>query len=137
MDSAIRIEIQNRTRYPLTWAHLDTEGERPGQAPINLLDATLPPRRGRVIDGGEAGVKRLVCGLHTEGRLEQERIVSRAFTLEAGTATSACLLEDREGEISLTWHDARASEDGEGRPAGPYRWNGRRGRRTPKQETAR
>ena len=128
-----RVEIQNRTPFPMTWAHFEREDAPPGHAYRNLLDAALPTRRGRVFEAIEAGRVRLVCGLETGGLLDRarEHAVGAIHTLVPEAAVSACVEYDEARGFSVRTEDAhtRPGEDAaRGRPVGPYRWNGRRGR---------
>lgn len=122
------LEIQNLTPYALTWAHLEREGAPRTAPPRNLLVEGLPPRRGRVVGEVEPGVARLVCGFEADGRTEGPSVVGPRIVLERGGATSACVQHDDRTGFSVECVDAHARGEGEGEPAGPYRWNGRRGR---------
>lgn len=137
MDLNIRLEVQNRTPFPLTWAHLERRGRPTGEAPRNLLPATLPPHRGIVLGGIEAGSVHLVCGFHTEDHPEREHVVGPRLDLGPDDAWSACVGSDEKDGFTIRCRDAktRAGDSGrEGRPAGPYEWNGRRGRSHLKRE---
>jgi len=126
MSRRTMLEIQNRTPHTMTWAHLEREGVPPGTPPRNLLAEGLPPRRGRVIGEVEPGTARLVCGFEVDG--QRVSAVGPRFVLEPGGAISACVLHDDRTGFRIACDDAFARRDGEGEPAGPYRWNGRRGR---------
>lgn len=128
MSRKTMLEIQNRTPHPMTWVHLEREDDPRGSAPRNLLAGGLAARRGLVIGEVEPGPVRLVCGLETGER--PESVVGPRFVLEPGGATSACVFHDERGGLSVACVDARARApaDGEGEPAGPYLWDGRRGR---------
>lgn len=126
MSRRTMLEIQNRTPYAMSWAHLEREDAPRGTTARNLLTEGLPSRRGRVVGEVEPGPARLVCGLETGDRAES--VVGPRFVLEAGGATSACVRWDERAGFTVECADARAHATGEGEPAGPYRWNGRRGR---------
>jgi len=124
------LEIQNRTPFALTWAHLERDGAPPGGSPRNLLASTVAPHRGRLVGEVEPGTCRLVCGFASDG--ESPSYVGPRFTLAPDAATSACVRYDAERGFAFDALDARPG-DGEGSPAGLYRWNGRRGRETDKR----
>lgn len=130
MEGRHVLEIQNRTPFVLTWAHLERDGAPPGEAPENLLADALSPHRGRVVGEVDPGTCRLVCGFAPDA--EPSSFVGPRLALGPGGATSACILHDAERGFSCDALDARAP-DGEGDIAGPYLWNGRRGRERDKR----
>lgn len=126
MSRRTMLEIQNRTPHVMTWAHLEREDAPAGSAPRNLLSVGLPPYRGRIVGEVDPGRARLVCGFETGERTES--VVGPPFLLEPGGAVSARVREGERAGPTIECTDARARQEGEGAPAGPYRWNGRRGR---------
>ena len=126
MSRRTMLEIQNRTPHVMTWAHLEREDAPRGSVPRNLLVEGLPSRRGRVVGEVEPGPARLVCGLETGERTES--VVGPRFVLEPGGAISACARYEDAAGFTVECTPAHARTEGHGEPAGPYRWNGRRGR---------
>ena len=125
------LEIQNRTPHVMTWAHLERTNAPGGETPRNLLAEALPSRFGRILGEVDPGTARLVCGFADDER--PDAVVGPRFELEPGGAISACVLHDERSGPTIQCVDARARGEGEGEPAGPYRWNGRRGRTHDKQ----
>lgn len=122
VDAGSKLEIQNLTSLPLTWAHVAYEDGRTGAPEVNLLSEVVLSRKGVLLENLPPGRGRLICGFHGAwAGLSSVR--SDAFELGSDAAVVASVSIDASAGFKVQIRDGRRLAPAGAGTAQGYTWS--------------